>query len=324
MYTRRYAINPAGGTALAAGLGLWRPLWASAVGGQVYTKSRPSMGTMVTINIAGASLKKADAAFAQAFEYINYLEEILTCHKPSAPLGMLHRYGAILTPPPELIEVLREALKHAELSEGAFNPAVKPVLNILATTPNPDKATLADVMHLMDWHDIQLAPDSISLLTDGMDLTLDAIAKGYIVDKISDVLCGLEIDNYLITAGSDILARGVKLGGSSWKIGVSEPSSSAQMRADRVMHHMHIATGREGMNLKNKDYPHLISRYRPEDLPRNVTVIASSAMLADVLTTVMAVMPPKYGLTYIAGFEGASCLLTDASGAMLKSGNWPV
>lgn len=332
MFTRRQILKSALGSALYAGSGLWRPLAALAAQdqGAVLTQARPAMGTLVEISLAGLSTDEAHEApqiFDAAFSRIAQLEKILTSHDDSAPLAELRRTGRLNNPPPELVEVLRAALKHARLSDGAFNPAVKPLLEILRKNPTPDPAELEAVRPLLSWEAVRLGSGGSTLEARGMALTLDAIAKGCIVDYASAELLRLGIKNHLINAGGDILAGGVKPDGSFWKSGIADPRKPGALLAVIPLREQSVASSNNSESLKD-GYKHLVPPPQTagaitEALPISASVIAPLAGTADALATALAVMPPERGLAHVEKFAGAACLLLGYDGTLHKSQRWP-
>lgn len=288
------------------------------------------MGTLVEISLAGLSADQADQApriFDAAFARIAQLEKILTNRDGSAPLAELRRRGELKNPPPELAAVLRAALEHARLSDGAFNPAVEPLLGVLRKNPTPPPAELEAVLPLLSWEAVRAGSGAITLEVAGMALTLDGIAKGCIVDYASDELIGLGVQNHLINAGGDILARGARPDGSFWKSGIADPRKPGALLAVVPLRNRALATSNNSESLKD-GYKHLIPPPRTDGaiakaLPVSASVIAPLAGTADALATTLAVMPPERGLEHVETFADAACLLLGPGGTLHKSRRWP-
>lgn len=332
MPTRRQVIKSICGAALCAGFGVLRPFYGLAGAAALRSEARPAMGTLVEITLAGLAEKEAVRAFDAAFARIGRVEKILTSHDNSAPLAELARRGSLQNPPPELVVVLKAALEHARLSGGAFNPAVKPRLDILRKNPKASQGELEAVRQLLDWRAVRVEQEAIYLDMPGMSLTLDAIAKGCIVDYASQELFAQGAPNHLINAGGDMLARGLKPDGSGWKAGIADPRPGGKLLAVVPLRDQAIATSNNSESLK-EGYSHLVPPQGGEAagaLPLSASALALSAGTADALATTLAVMPAGRGLEYIesfgvaAGVAGdASCLLLSAGGDILKSRRWP-
>lgn len=322
MFTRRQAIKIICGAATCMGLGLWRQFAGMSAAGAMHAETRPAMGTLVEIRLAGLSDVEAARAFAAAFDRIKRLENILTSHDNSAPLAALSRRGVLKEPPSELAETLRAALEQARLSGGAFNPAVKPLLDLARKNPNAAPAEIAAARRLTDWRAIRMEPGAVYLDVPGMAITLDAIAKGRIVDYASQTLLELGAANHLINAGGDILARGAKPDGSPWKAGIADPATQGKFIAVLSLRDQAVATSNNSESRK-EGYFHLIppAEAMAELLPFSASVAASSAGMADALATTLAVMPVTQGLEHIEKFN-AEGLLLSGCGTVLASPGW--
>lgn len=311
-----------GGAAFCASLGLLRPL-SGLCGGGLRAQTHPAMGTLVEITLAGLAEKEATLAFAAAFARIDSLEKLLTSHNPAAPLAELSRRGRLENPPPELVEVLTSALEHARRSDGAFNPTVKPLVDLLRKNPKAGLAEREELRHLLNWRAVRVEEGGIYLDVSGMALTLDAIAKGCIIDYASRELFAHGAPNHLINAGGDILARGQKPDGSLWKAGIADPRPGGKLLAVIPLRDEAIATSNNSESLK-EGYAHLVPRKDMDGgRPLSASALASSAGEADALATTLAVLPAGQGLGYIETFD-AACLLLSAGGSILTSRRWPV
>ena len=89
---------------------------------------------------------------------------------------------------------------------------MKPVLDLLdarfpATAPSTGE--LRDAAALVGARHLTLERCTIRFARPGMGVTLDGIAKGYIVDRMADIVACHGLHRYLINAGGDIRARGL-------------------------------------------------------------------------------------------------------------------
>ena len=73
----------------------------------------------------------------------------------------------------------------------------------------------AELVHLDD--------RSLRLGREGMALTLDGIAKGYVVDRMVEVLAAHGVRHALVDAGGDIRALGGRADRRPWRVGVQDP-----------------------------------------------------------------------------------------------------
>ena len=159
-----------------------------------------------------------------------------------------------------------------------------------------------------------------------MGITLDGIAKGYIVDRASEILTRNGISNHLINAGGDIRTSGSAVKGKPWTIAVQDPAKKKEYPDVITMMSGAIATsGNYEIFYDNeKMFHHIIDSrtgHSPE-LSASVTVQASSVMDADALSTSVFVMQPAQGVNFIDSQQGCECFVVESSGATHKSLGW--
>jgi thiamine biosynthesis lipoprotein len=159
-----------------------------------------------------------------------------------------------------------------------------------------------------------------------MGITLDGIAKGYIVDRAAEILSRHGIGNHLINAGGDIRTSGAAAKGKPWTIAVQDPAKGREYPAVITMTSGAIATSGnyEVFYDNEKMFHHIIDSrtgYSPEQTT-SVTVQAPTVMDADALSTSVFVMAPAGGIAFINGRPGCECFVVENSGATHRSTGW--
>ena len=192
------------------------------------SRTEMTMGTFVTMTLIHASRDRAEEAMGRAFEEIERLTRCMNRFDETTAVGELNSRGRLSEVPPEVSEVVAQALRFYGLSGGAFDISVKPVVDLFrkksAGTHKefPTKVELARALELVGSDKIELKGRTIRLKKPGMGITLDGIAKGYIVDRASQVLSDHKIENHLINAGGDIRAMGTRHK-KPWTVAIEDP-----------------------------------------------------------------------------------------------------
>jgi thiamine biosynthesis lipoprotein len=287
----------------------------------VHSRMRTGMGTFVEIDVAGAPSDLADEAIARAFDEMDRLVAILSRHDASSPLSQLNERGRLDAPQPEVVDVVLAALDVHRRSGGRFDPTVLPLVELLESTrdgsaPSPHEVT--ERLALVDAAAIRFDDRGVSLDREGMHLTLDGIAKGYIVDRMSDVLAGAGATSHLVNAGGDIRTRGERASGHPWRIAVQDPEKRGDYPAVIRMRDGAVATSGSYERFYNADHTrhHIIDPQTGASPGRLVsaTVRAASVLEADALSTAVFVMGPQRGAQLVAATAGAEVLTIDAAG----------
>ena len=288
------------------------------------------MGTMVSITVACSSSTQAHDAMDLAFAEGRRLEALLTRYDAAAPLGVLNSQGSLRDVPPELLNVWQRAHGICHLTGGAFDATVLPLVRLLESRSNPEgelelaESDLREALALVDTDAVYTGRDGMRLGRQGMGLTLDGIAKGHIVDAMSAVLLRAGCENHLINAGGDILARGHKSQGVSWRVAVEDPEKRGHY--PQVLDNQAIATsgGYEVTYDAGGRHHHLLdpSTGRSPVLG-SMSVLAATCMQADALATGLSVLPAGEALALADSLSGCACGLLRRDGRLQVSRRWP-
>jgi thiamine biosynthesis lipoprotein len=287
------------------------------------------MGTRVAVTVLHASRDRADEAIGRAFQEMDRLIGLLNRYDPSSAVGVLNAAGHLAGAPPELTHVVGRSLDYHRLTCGAFDVTVRPLVDLFrdrALVGGPSGDEVREALALVGAGALQLERRAVRFRRAGMGVTLDGIAKGYIVDRMGAELERRGVKRYLVEAGGDIRSRGTKEGNRPWTVAVEDPekggafpdvihlqdgavatSGSYEICYDRdgLLHH--IVNGRTGSS------PHEAV---------SVSVVAPSALAADALATGVFVMGPQAGLSFIESLSRCECLIIDRRGAQLRSRGW--
>ena len=208
-----------------------------------------------------------------------------------------------------LLHVLQAARETSQLTGGAFDVTVGPVVNLWGFGPEkgstvPTEEQINTVLRQVGYEKLQLDPaaSAVKKPEAGIFIDLSAIAKGYGVDKIADYLEQLELDNYLVEIGGEIRARGVNDKNIPWQIGIEKPVAGQRgVRKIIKLDNIAMATSGEYRNFFGKDgarYSHTIDPRTGRPVTHrlaSVTVLHPAAMQADALATGLLVLGPEEG-----------------------------
>src|SRR5215470_1915555 len=97
---------------------------------QLFSESRPAMGTTFTIYLYAPERATADAEFDSAFDEIERIEEALSNYRPSSELSRINRLAATAatTTDPEVFDLLQTSFDYSRRSDGAFDITVGPLM----------------------------------------------------------------------------------------------------------------------------------------------------------------------------------------------------
>lgn len=290
------------------------------------TCARPSMGTLVTVTGINSSAALVEDAAGEAFHEMDRVVDLLNRYDASSAVSYLNAEGSIRGAPPELTRVLGRALFHHGASGGAFDPTVQPVVDLLRAGGGSGSA-LAGALARVGADGVLLQERGARFTRDGMGVTLDGIAKGFVVDRMIRVLEARGLEHVLVNAGGDIRALGAREDGEPWRVGIQDPAGEGCLPDPIPLSGMAVATsggyevrfGPEGV------HHHIVtpaSGASPHHV-RSTSVLAPTALDADALATALFVLEPAAGLALIDSLPGCACLVVDHAGRRLRSSAWP-
>lgn len=206
--------------------------------------------------------------------------------------------------------VFKESKKINLESEGAFDPTLAPVIRAWGFGQGheitADTLRLDSLMQLVGLNKTSL--DGLELYKENplIEFNFSALAKGYGVDCIADMLIRNGVDNYLVEVGGEIRASGTNKAEKNWTIGIDRPdfdSSPGDIVAEIVLTDSAIATSGNYRNYQEAEgtrFGHTISPATGRPVETEVisaSVICSTCMEADALATACMVMGKEKALS---------------------------
>lgn len=192
--------------------------------------------------------------------------------------------------------------------------------------PQPDPRDLRAALELVGSEHIELTQRAIGFGRSGMGITLDGIAKGYVVDEVAETLVGHGVRSYLINAGGDIRTAGRKGNRLPWTVAVQDPDKRDDFPDIIELEDGAVATSGSYEIYFDRErlFHHIVSSRTGESplLNSSVSVLAPTTMAADALATALFVMEPAEGLRFIESRPRCECLIVDANGRQLRSRGW--
>ena len=289
------------------------------------------MGTLVSVEVVHEDPAAARDAVGAAFATMDSLEAVLSRHDETSVLSRLNREGRVDRPPSSLREVLTTAQDLYNRTRGAFDVTIAPLLNLHANAyqsegREPRREEIRLALARVGFQDLHVGPDAVVLDRPGMSVTLDGIAKGYVVDSVIEELRAAGIEEVLVDAGGDIGAAGSGPEGSGWPVAVPGPPGMGVETAGLRLQGGAVATSGDYMQSFTQDrrVHHIID-------PRSglspgataaVSVRARTAMWADALSTAAMVLGPEEGASVLEALPGVEALLVGKTGETRATSGW--
>jgi thiamine biosynthesis lipoprotein len=232
-----------------------------------------TMGTTYSVKVAGfppAVDRNRVAREIQArLEGVNCL---MSTYDPNSELSRFNGSdaGEWFPVSPETARVVAEAIRVGDVSAGALDVTIGPVVDLWSFGPAarpqgvlPTEEEIAAAMAAVGLArlEVRLDPPALRKRSPACRVDLSSLAKGFAVDRVAEALEQFGIDRYMVEVGGEIRTAGLNAKGEPWQIAVDP-------RTGRPVHHR-LAS---------------------------VSILADTCMEADALATALFVLGPEEGL----------------------------
>ncbi len=269
-------------------------------------RSRPLLGTFVTIGVRAADDASGHAAIDAAFAEIARVHALMSFHEAESDVSRANRQAHV---EPVKIDqrthfVIERAKEMSARSDGAFDVTVAPALVARGLLPRPQGAS--EPADNANWCDLELLPGHVSFRKP-LWIDLGGIAKGFAVDAAMQTLAAHAITEAWVDAGGDI---GVS--GGSRRIALNAPCDDAIPAMDLANGSMASSCGSMTPAHTSLAAPHV--RTKGSMLPKQfVSVVAPSCIDADALTKVVMALGAK-SAPVLAAFDARAVVYAAALG----------
>lgn len=271
-----------------------------------------AMDTFMTMTAFGPH---APEALEKAKEEILSLEALLSTGIDDSEVTKINSSGeGIMT---ETVASLMEtSIRLWESTEGAFNPAILPVMKLWGFTDGnfriPEEGELAAALELLDVSLVEFDKESgkVHFAKQGMAIDFGGIAKGYASSRIMEIFADSGVNSAMVNLGGNVQTFGTKPDGKKWKIAVQDPKKEGNYLCVIESDGQAIITSggyeryfEEGGVI----YHHIIDPsdgYPADNGLTSVTIVNDDGTMADGLSTSLFVMGKDKAIDYWRSHEG--------------------
>jgi len=201
-------------------------------------------------------------------------------------------------------------------TDGVFNPALAPLISYWGfgyenlTKQNVDTNLVKQLKTLCNFDDFELQNNRISKKNDQQQLDFSAVAKGYGVDKVAELLLSNGINNLMVEIGGEVRAIGKNDKQQLWSIAIDRPEKNINNRSFNAILKLDgesVATSGNYRNYRKiggEEYGHIINPFTGFPQQTDIissTIIAKTCAEADAYATAYMVL----------GFDKAKALLQE-------------
>ena len=231
------------------------------------------------------------------------IDNSLSTYQKKSIISKFNKTDSILEVDQLFKDVFNISKEVFEVSEGAFDPTIAPIVNAwgfgFENLHSTDSSTIDSLKHLVDFNKMSLIDNTVVKTNKGMMLDFNAVAQGYSVDVLANLLESKGINNYLVEVGGELKAKGLNLNDTLWRIGIDKPIEGLEEREIEAIVNLEnkaLATSGNYRKFYEKGgmkYSHTINPktgYPVEHNLLSATVITDNCGVADAYATVFMVV----------------------------------
>ena len=276
--------------------------------------SGPTMGSTYTIKyVHNTTTPAADAVGVAVQNILDEVDRQMSTYRLDSDLARFNQSPAntCMTMPQPVLDLVQYGDQLSQLSDGAFDLTLTPLLNVWGFGPQsraktvPSAEDIATAKAQTGYQHLRVVDDQLCKDA-AVQVDLNSIAAGYTVDRISERFSELNINSYMIEVTGELIAAGRKPDGSPWLIALEQPLGDGQRVIQRILEldGYGINTSGDYRNYFEEDgvrFSHTIDPQTAAPISHrlaSVTVIDRSTLHADGLGTLLLVLGPERGLAF--------------------------
>ncbi|MDR4493668.1 MAG: FAD:protein FMN transferase, partial [Nitrospirales bacterium] len=230
----------------------------------------------------------------------------------------------------ETMDVISQSLEMARLTEGGFNIAIGPAVNLWDAGGDgylPTAAELESVRRYIDLSEVHIDKQArtIRLGRPGMQIDVGGIGKGFAADLAAAVMQEAGAIAGVVAISGDIKTFGRMPDNQKFIFGIQHPRQESGIMLGQIeLENEAVSTAGDYQRFFEKDgvrYHHILDpvSLQPARGCQSVTVIARTGVMADGLDTGIFVMGPEKGMTLIESLPDVEGVIVDREGRLLIS-----
>jgi thiamine biosynthesis lipoprotein len=284
------------------------------------------MDTYVTIQSPGPAVK-ADAAIDAAFVRLEEISRKFNHLDSASPVWAFNEHDEPITDT-EVIYVLKQAQYISELSGGAFDITVEPLVRLWgfygSTQAVPAQRQIDSCLRSVGYRNLVVGPDRVTKTNPEARIDLGGIAKGFGLAEAARVLREKGVDSALIDLGGDVYAIGKK-GDEQWKVGIRSPRNEGVVGVLAVRNLAAVTSGDYERFFQGPDsvrYCHILNPHTgwPARGVASATVLSRDPVLAQGLSKVLFILGPEAMKLSDSANHFEALLINDSLKATMSAG----
>lgn len=285
---------------------------------RMVTRSRPIMGTVFRITVAGMDEAQAGPLIERALDEIDRLEAVLSEWQDDSEVSAINRAagnGQAVHVSADTFRVVQAGIDVSRWSDGVFDLSWAALRGLYTFQPGERRVPpLSDVqarLPLIDWHQILVdeRASTVRLAREGMAIGTGGIGKGYALDRAGAILVEGGAESFMLFGGGQVQVHGMR-GDRPWRVGIQHPRDPQSYIGFLELTDCSISTSGDYEHAfvddQGRHWHHIIdvSTGLPARRSMQVTLLAPEGIYADALSTAAFILGPERAIEMLARVPG--------------------
>jgi thiamine biosynthesis lipoprotein len=232
----------------------------------------------------------------------------------------------------ELAQFITLALEYCKESNGLFDITIGSVLRLWDFKGGvvPDEQSIADALKEVDYQTVDVQGASVRLNNPKARIDLGGIAKGYIADKIIEMLSDHQVESGLVNLGGNVKVLGEKPDGNAWNVGIRLPESSLYQAGDKALASLFVRDSsvvtsgiyERAFIDQGRLYHHILdpkTGYPAQTDLLGATIVSEKSLDGDGYSTTLIILGLEKALQFIEDRPGLEAVFVTTDGEVLAS-----
>lgn len=265
-----------------------------------------AMDTVMQITVYG---EEKEEAVKEARKLIQKYDALWSNDGTNSDIRKINECaGDFVTVAPETYELLRKSIAISEMTEGAFDVSIEPVVSLWGFDNKdyriPDVTEREKAVKYVDYSKIIMRDNNQIKIKKGMQIGVGGIAKGYTSNKLMEMFRRMKISAAIVSLGGNVETFGEKSSGELFRVGITDPLSPDTLLGTIQLTDKAVITSGSYERYFEKDgvrYHHIMDRKTaaPADSDlASVTIIGEDGTMCDGLSTALFVMGKERAVSF--------------------------
>lgn len=273
--------------------------------------------TVIQIDIYGSNDTKL---LDQCFEYCESFEQTISRTIETSEIYQInHANGNPVEISDITLELIQKGIEYGDLTNGKFDITIAPLMELWDFKNNtgniPDNADIEEALSHVNYKNIIIDGNKVSLTDPNAAIDLGGIAKGYIADYLKEYLISEGIKSALINLGGNILTIGSKPDGTPFHLGIQKPfdKQGNAITSVKVADSSVVSSGvyERYFEVDNILYHHILNTstgYPCDNELLGVTILSEKSVDGDALSTSCFALELEDGKKLIESLDGIEAI----------------